>query len=372
MGSKVGIVTFHNGSNFGAALQTYALQEVVKKLGFEVKIINYDNHFISDGLNLFNVKLSLLGMYLLLLDIVSYKSKKKKIERFRNFFKFYETTELLSASELKIQDLGFDTIISGSDQIWNPLLNNGFDGVYFGEIANVKRLISYGSSVGNYNFDVPQYNQFLKTSLVKYDAISVREKAQSLSEIIGRKVNEVCDPTLLISDSEWRDRFQLNKSKEKYVLVYSLSESRRLLDIAIKIAKRRGIGVYFIGTTFRSLMSEVKFFPDLGPLEFLELFYNASYIVTNSFHGTAFAVNFKKQFLSIRHKKSPERAKTLLERLGLTEYLVDDYADNISDISESEFLHIQSKLTKLREEGYKFMAQSLNVDLFNVGGGNEK
>lgn len=58
MGSKVGIVTFHNGSNFGAALQTYALQEVVKKLGFEVKIVNYDNHFISDGLNLFNVKLS--------------------------------------------------------------------------------------------------------------------------------------------------------------------------------------------------------------------------------------------------------------------------------------------------------------------------
>ena len=373
MESKVGIVTFHNGSNFGAALQAYALQEAVKKFGLEVKIVNYDNHFISDGLKFFKLKFSLLGAYLFLMDIFFYRSKKTKVKRFHDFFKLYETTELLSARDLKIKDLEFDTLISGSDQIWNPLLNRGFDRVYFGEFGNVKRFISYGSSVGNYNFDIPKYNNFLKEQLSKYDAISVREQASKLSEITGKKVSEVCDPTLLISGWEWRNRFQLNKKNDKYVLVYSLSDSKRVTDIAIKIANQRGMKVYFIGAPLKNASPGVNYLLDLGPIEFLEFFYNASYVVTNSFHGTAFAVNFGKQFLSIRHKKSPERAKTLLEHLNLTKRLVDDYREDMPDISKSEYLLAQDRLLELRKEGYKFIAEALNVNCTSdLEGCNEK
>lgn len=350
---KIGIITFHNGSNYGAALQTLALQEAIKKNNQEVQIINYKNHFIMQGLDKIRFEWSLKGAYFLLTDICNYHTNKKKISRFREFFRRYDCTKLLNKQELKKEDLKFDVIVSGSDQIWNPLLNSEYDDIYFGCICNAKKKVSYGASVGNYKLNDEKLNEELKKLLFDFDCISVRENAQEIGNVVGREVVNVCDPTILLDKNEWTELLELEKKEDKYLLVYCLSDFTRAIDYAKKVAEEKKLSVYYIGNAIKKA-KDVCYISDIGPREFVELFYNASYIVTNSFHGTAFAVNFDKQFASLKHPKSPERAVTFLEHVGLRERLVED-GQVLADMQSEDRQRGLESLKKMRDEGYEYL-----------------
>ncbi len=350
---KIGIITFHNGSNYGAALQTLALQEAIKKRNQKVQVINYKNRFIMQGLDKIRFKWSIRGVYFLLTDICNYRVNKKKISRFREFFKRYDCTKLLNKQELKQEDLDFDVIVSGSDQIWNPLLDSGYDDIYFGCICNAKKKVSYGSSIGNYRLNDEKLNEELRKLLLDYDCISVRENAQDISKVIGREVVDVCDPTILLDKNEWKELLELRKKDDKYLLVYCLSDFTRVIEYAKKVAEEKKLSVYYIGDAFKKV-KDVCYIRDIGPREFVELFYNASYIVTNSFHGTAFAVNFEKQFVSLRHPKSPERAVAFLERVDLKERLVEN-GQLLADMRTEDNKRGLDGLKKMRNGGYEYL-----------------
>lgn len=355
---KIGIITFHNSSNYGAVLQTYALQEALKKEKRKIEIINYKNDFIMKGLRSIRAESSIHGIYYTIVDLINYKTRNKKIKRFKEFFKYYNLSNLVTKEELKYKNLNYDYIISGSDQIWNPLLNNGFDDIYFGNIFKAKKRISYASSFGNYKLNDQKLNKELLELLKPFVKISVRENAAGLERIIERKVSEVCDPTLLLSKEEWINKLNISErkdtcTKDDYILVYSLADINLVLDYALRLAKLKNFKVYFIGKTLKKY-ANVRYFDDIGPIEFIDLFYNANYIVTNSFHGTAFSVNFKKQFVSIRHSRSPERAENFLKQVGLQRRLVENYKI-LEDITNEEFNKSMKKLEQIREESKKFL-----------------
>ena len=356
----MGLVTFHNSSNYGAVLQSYALQQVLNVIGCEVYIINYSNTFISKGLCHLRLDFSLIGVFSIILDLIHFRSNDIKIEKFRSFFsERYHLTRPLSSKGLKQSSLRFDIGVSGGDQIWNPLLNNGVDDIYFLQFGIFDRKISYGSSLGSYKYDIPEVNNLIRGLLADYTKIAVREAPNKLEEIIKKIVYEVCDPTLLLNNDNWREFFQLYQREENYLLVYALSDFERVLNIGRRIASTKHLAVVCIGKQLRT-HHDIKYVLDAGPEDFVDLFYNASYVVTNSFHGTAFSVNFQKQFVSVRHKKSPERVEAFLQKVGLSNRLVnlDSSTDVIPDITEEEYTFSCEKLEQYRKESLSYLKEA--------------
>ena len=355
---KIGIVTFHNGSNYGAALQTYALQEKYRELGHEVSIINYQNEFIMAGLNPIRRGRGLKGLYFTLYDLLNYNNNKRKISGFIDFFNsYYSLTEPLDKEALKNKDLGFDVVVSGSDQIWNPLLNGGFDDIYFGQICNSKLKISYASSCGAYNFDDSGKNEEIKHLLEDYKSICVRENSEILSRIIGREVGEVCDPTLLLSHEDWCQKAQMRNehAEGKYILVYALCDFDNVLRFAKEVARTERMPIKFIGKLLHR-DPNIEYICDAGPIDFLKLFNNASIIITNSFHGTAFSVNFNKEFYSLVHPSSPERAATFLKHVELFDRLIKP-GEKYSEVKGNtiDYSIINKRLLAIIEESEKWL-----------------
>ena len=357
---KVGIVTFHNSSNYGAVLQAFSLQQALNDIGCETVVVNYSNPFISKGLRRLRFDFSLIGVVFLVWDLIHFRSNGIKIAKFRRFIsERYHLTRPLNLEGLKRSSLRFDIGVSGGDQTWNPLLNNGIDDIYYLQFGVFDRKISYGSSLGSYKYDIPEINRYIGNLLADYTKIAVRESSNKLEKIIGRKVHEVCDPTLLLDKNVWRDCFHLVQREGDYLLVYALSDFERVLNIGRRIASAKHLAVLCIGKQLRT-HHDVKYVLDAGPEDFVDLFYNANYIVTNSFHGTAFSVNFQKQFVSVRHKKSPERAEAFLLKVGLRSRLVDldSTTDVIPDITEEEYTFSCEKLEQYRKESLSYLKEA--------------
>lgn len=342
--SKVGIITFHNGSNYGAALQTFALQEALRGICDSVYIINYDNRFISKGLDKIRFNASLAGIYYMISDIANIKNNTEKIKRFHDFFEhYYVLGNMMSKEKLKSEGLSLDVGISGSDQIWNPLLNGGVDDIYFLNIPGIKKKCSYASSVGSYKFDNEIYNKQMTKLLSTYTYISVRENSELISKELNKEARNVCDPTLLLSKEEWGKKLNLKKSDNKYLLIYAMTDFQNITEYAIKIAQKKGLAIKYIGMPVKRYKN-VKYITNAGPKEFVELFFNADYVVTNSFHGTAFSVNFGKQFISLKNPKNPERAAYFLNSIDAKDRLVADYKFFPEDMAKNEIQTIKQKL----------------------------
>lgn len=353
--SKIGIITFHNGSNYGAALQAFALQEALRTIFDNVKIINYDNRFISKGLNRIHFDFSIRGIYCMLFDIVNLKSNTVKISRFQNFFdQYYMLSDLMGKEMLKNEGLALDVGISGSDQIWNPLLNEGVDDIYFLNIPGVKKKCSYASSVGSYKFDNEIYNKEIIKLLSSFSHISVRENSETISKVINKKVKNVCDPTLLLSRKEWESKLSLKETNENYLLIYAMTDFKNITEYALQIAQKKELNIKYIGMPIKKFKN-VEYITNAGPKEFVELFFNAHYIVTNSFHGTAFSVNFGKQFISLKNPKNPERVAYFLESINARDRLITDYKFYPEDMSNSEKQIIQEKLSEIVSDSMDYL-----------------
>ena len=353
--SKVGIITYHNGSNYGAALQAFALQEALKEFCDDVKIINYDNRFISKGLDRFRFDMSLRGIYYLLSDIVNLKNNTEKINRFHDFFaRYYVLSDLMSKDQLNSTGLPLDVGISGSDQIWNPLLNKGVDDIYYLNIPGIKKKCSYASSVGSYKFDNEIYNKQIINLLSTYTSISVRENSELIAKSINKEVRNVCDPTLLLTKDQWGRKLDLSLSRNKYLLIYAMTDFQNITEYAIQIAQKKRLHIKYIGMPVKKFKN-VKYITNAGPKEFVDLFFNAEYVVTNSFHGTAFSVNFGKQFISLKNPKNPERATYFLNSINAKNRLVDDYKFFPEDMSSAEIYSIHHILSDIVADSMDYL-----------------
>ena len=358
---KIGIVTFHKSSNYGAVLQSFALFHCLKSRVEGVKILDYNNPFISKGLKKIRFGFSLHYAYYFLQDIKNYRNNSKKINKFNSFISSkYELTRKMTKKELLRNGYDIDILVSGSDQIWNPLLNKGFDEIYFGCFPRVGKKISYASSVGNYDFCDEKLNKQLKTLLSDYSHISSREKSTELSNTIGMNVLEVVDPTLLLEKKEWRESLDTSNygyEENSYLLIYALNDFNHVISVAERIAKDKGLKVLFIGNhNFNN--KDIIVLNNLGPEEFVSYFDHASYIVTNSFHGTAFSVIFGKQFVSVYNDKSPERARSLLKKIGLSSRLISD--DPPPDITPAEFYLANKKVYELRQNSLDYLFSAIS------------
>ena len=226
----------------------------------------------------------------------------------------------------------YDVYVAGSDQIWNYMHTDFLD-VYFLEFANRfnAKKIAYAASLS-----VPDIPVRLRSEYKKYfenmDCIAVRELNGKgiVEKYSNKKATVVLDPTLLICKQEWRDNVANEiKKGEKYVLIYTLSGSKYIRNLAKSIAQQIGDGckVLNIKSDFRPEKKDgIEHLYQVGPKEWVGLVMNAAYMVTDSFHGTAFSINFNVPFTTLLNPSSNmnSRALSILEITGLTDRIIYD------------------------------------------------
>ena len=329
MKKKIALITIYHVPNFGSVLQTYATQVLLEKLGMECHIINYkypNEYHYSLGRQKQSLKSKIARIFGLSAD----HRKAKKLLDFKkkhfNFTKLYK-----SLDELKKADWSsYDMFAVGSDQVWKAQFTLGDSVFLLSFIPDGKYRISIASSFASKN--VPDnFIEIYRKYLGKFNAISVRE--HNGIDIIKKDLRLNCtpevilDPTLLLSKEQWMEIVPRSnfKKKKKYILLYMLAyafEPRPYIFEVIKHLQTQDnyevVALEGYTPKEQALGIEMTNKTDSSIPEFIDLFANADIVVTSSFHGTAFAVNFGIPLISVVPEgDNDDRQSSLLKSIGL-------------------------------------------------------
>lgn len=361
---KIGIITFHNAHNYGAILQTYALQKVLKA---ETFIIDYRNNQVDNQYKVIrpltrNIKKTIRQ---LLSDLYHVKARYLKNRNFKRFIKvnLKLSRKYKSIESLKKNPPKADIYITGSDQVWNTSIVGELSDAYtlnFGSSQTKK--ISYAASIGHKEID-KQYIEEYKTKISKLNAISVREEDAkvALNKIIDNNIDVVLDPTLLIKKEEWIKEIENYSIKqEKYILTYVVEDNEEQTKIVDYLSDITGYRIieFSLRNHHKNIIGNAYV---EGPLEFINLIKNAEYIVTTSFHATAFSILFEKKFFVVPHIETGSRVTNLLEKLGIENrkfYNLEEFK-KIDFEKEINYMDINKRLEKLREESFTFLKNAI-------------
>lgn len=330
---KIGIITYMQ-SNYGAVLQAFSLQERLKEKGASVEIIDFttDGHLKSRNLLTFRKSGNLVkDVAVFLLNIIRFPQLYKRRNRTDAFKEsHYNLTRRYSTQEQLLLDLPKeDLYVTGSDQVFN--LNSPYYQVYYlGFPKQSFKKIAYAPSFGVESFS-EEYNK-VGNYVNDFDYLSCREEvgADFLSSITGRIVPTVVDPVLLHDAFFWKSVAVEPAIKDDYILVYDLNGGNALIEIANKIKVQTKCKIVCVTGNINRLFRVDKLVYSAGPAEFVGWFSRAKYVVTDSFHGTAFSIIFSKEFFTYEAvEASSSRLKNLLKKSGYENRLIkhNDYRD---------------------------------------------
>lgn len=363
---RVGILTFHRAENYGAVLQCFALQETLKRLNYQVEVLDYRSSKLTKDYKLYSTDYldrnswkSLLKSLVIQLLILPFRLKRKI-----SFNRFVACNLNLSHWHGRnISNLpdNYDAFVIGSDQVWNLRYCVGVDDLYLGYIPFPKgqhRIISYAASMLKPPISDRYYKDFFRKVLNRFDAISVREtdKRDFLQPLTSQPIKVVLDPTLLLDKEQWDTISRSPSTSKKFVLVYQVRINSNALRIARSIAQSLNADV--IEITSDIMFSYKKGNRVVSPSRFLGYFREASFIVTSSFHGTAFSVIYRKPFYSLRlHDSGDERSDNLLKQLGLESRMIA--LDTMPKIQFVDYSGIENRLQRLRSDSIAFLKEAL-------------
>ncbi|TAH72108.1 MAG: polysaccharide pyruvyl transferase family protein [Anaerolineaceae bacterium] len=363
---KVGVVTFHSANNYGAVLQTWALQKVLEDLNITTGVINYHPDIIDGLYDPMKLK---RGLPRRLLKMKLYIRNRKSLIRYNKFQSFLGTKlnligDYRTYKELEAANLNLDAYIVGSDQVWNPTHIGGFDPAYYLEFAEpASKRISYAASLGT-DYVVPKHKNAMEKALNSFTSISVRERSiqNEISELAGKPVEVVLDPTLLLDKDDYDEIKVKSKYKEPYILVYSIEKNPQLMEFANKISVSLGMPI-LQRRPMNGLINQMEPFYTSDAGEFLGHIEAAKYVITNSFHGTVFSILYGKPFVSMLHTDTGRRTEDLLKDLGMSSHILYDIKDfdsfdifKIDNIEETK-----EKIMRLRENSMSFLKASLGI-----------
>ncbi len=368
---KISVITINDNANIGTYLQMYSLSQVLKLKGHHVEIVNYKRHhmtfFSQLKVRLTNKQNNLIKRAAATLYFpVRHYLSLKKINRFKQEYLSFTPRKYVGYFSLKKNPPIADLYMTGSDQVWNSKYNLGIDrSFYLDWIPDNKKRVAYGASIGMDKFDPKESNE-IKRLLKKYNSISVREtSAITLLDSIGvHGAHFVIDPTLLLNKDEWMEITGQKSFNEKYLLVYSVEPKNRVIvnDIATKIAHEIGLKIYHLSTSDKrgKIDNCDKYFSFVSPQHFLTLFNNAEFLVVSSFHGTAFSINFNKQFVSVNPDKFNSRVLSLLKMCGIEERIITTIEEIESLIKRPiDYSLINPILSRKRRESDLYLDRAL-------------
>lgn len=358
---KIGIITFHRALNFGAILQTYALQRTIKDLGFECETIDYRSDKVEANHRPISLK-KLIHIRSFLFSVINNRVEFINKKKFRTFLK----KNITLSSRMFKNDYDFSDqyscVITGSDQVWNYIVTGDENTFLLDFVGESTLKCSYAASFGVENIPDAHVDRYAKL-LSKIDMISVREKSgvKLVDQLINKTPELVLDPTLLINKDEWFKLSHSNTKTQQYILIYVIVESETLFNFAKELSQTTGLELVYINDKIKA-QKGIKNIRNAGPSEWLDLFYNASYIVTNSFHGTAFSINFNKEFyveMLPKPAKVNSRIVDILKMFNLEDRKIEN--DKPIDASRKiDYSEVNKILTKERKNSISFLTSMLS------------
>ena len=378
---KVGILTILNVNNYGAELQCCALYRKLQQLGYDAEVINYlfgiHPEHVFDGekrtvpIPLKQlIKVKLLPVVQNMFCMFHQKNKRLRNKRFDEFHAKYNhltSTVYPSVKSLYEAKFNYDVLCIGSDQVWNYMKGYSLEPFFACFDKNNTKRITYASSIGLSSLSV-EAEQVFKKELASFAYISVREQQASeiLEKLLDRKIDVVLDPTLILNKQEWIEVAKYDMCpKEKYLLVYivTIKPCDYVLTLARHIAKQRNLKIVRICRDAypEHSGSDVEEILTAGPSDFVGLFSKAEFVVTNSFHGTVFSINFSKPFYSVikSHHSTNSRLTSILKKLGLEDRIVP-VGSQLPMISDIDFSDPSAKLEAERKLSIEYINNALS------------
>lgn len=370
---KIGILTLPPYANYGGILQAYALQNVLQDMGHEVCVLVNEHKFYKPTKEEYvkRMILKLLGKNIIIR--AEKKAEKEAPFIFEKLWRFIDT-HIKKCNVSKLDDLEasqFDAIVVGSDQIWRPRyfqklwrcpIQNAF--LSFSETWSLKR-IAYAASFGvdKWEYDPNQTNLCGKYAK-KFDAISVREKSgvRLIKENFALLSECVLDPTMLLCIEKYKSLFKSKAlpTHKQGLLNYILDIDNRKVDIINTFAKAKSLDVFSVTNTHVPITASVEKRVMPSVEEWLKGFYDADFVVTDSFHACVFSILFGKPFVAIGNTdRGLGRFKSLLETFGLEDHLCysEGQIDYNRDYSIPDKVYLI--LDDLRRKSFGFLQDAL-------------
>lgn len=376
---KAGIITFHFAHNQGAVLQCCALKTYLEKLGHDACVIDYrpsyhavkyaavKNPFVTAHNSwkknfrkplVKRVVAAAKGFARGTVDTI--KGKDAAMEaKFAAFTdkNLNQTRRYSSLAALKKNPPQLDAYISGSDQLWNPeLLDQSLDAAYFLDFGgdNVKKITYAISPKESYS---EKEKAQIKELCASLDAVCIREENPCIAEVLDEPYTVCIDPTLLLNEEDYTPLESERLEKEPYIFVYGFETSDAINDAVRIISEELGAKVINGSPERIKLTTDCKRVRNFSPDEFLSYIKHAEFVVTSSFHGTAFSLIYKKQFAVVPHTTRGKRMTELLGKLGLESRL---WLENGCDWqSKIDYTLPYENLQKLRDKAKGYLENNL-------------
>lgn len=341
---KALILTHPLGTNYGGAMQCYALSVLLAEQGYEVEVA--DMYPTMSRLKRFIKAILLFAGY--------YKETQKRFSGISAFVKSHLklTRKLYSSADLEsyIKGNNISLVVVGSDQVWKASFAMSYGYSYFLDIQTegVKK-IAYAASIGSNKWDY-SYNETQKIKILcrSFSGISVREDdaVDLLEKNVGIKAFHVLDPTLMISHNLYNSMCSQRLPKKKYVFVYWLWNKEMIQKTVEEIKQKYNYDIVELS------MRETKNLPTVD--QWLSLIKYSEYVITDSFHGCAFAINFKRPFQYVRHPDVYDsRRESLLKMLE-----IDSSKFSESNVVQ-EYARINSRKVKKQIESLDFLKANI-------------
>ncbi|MBP3373788.1 MAG: polysaccharide pyruvyl transferase family protein [Bacteroidaceae bacterium] len=356
---NIGLVSYHREPNYGTMLQAYALANAVQREGVSCAYLDY--WFARKPIwRRLALKLACaLGLTnkgeFAFFGTKEFRCIRDKFAAFhKDFIPVSRRRYYADNIECALND--YDKFIVGSDQTWSPYMNRNPHSINFLQfVEDGARKSAYAPSFGTLRI-TKDFGERLSALLESFKYISCRERQNCayLSSLLDREITYVVDPTLLLDSKEW-DKIAIQPSMRngEYILAYILGEKDCITQYAEMLGEKYHLPVYYIATR-PCYLHRPHVLDKVGPQEFIGLIRNAAYIVTDSFHGTLFSINYQKEFYSFAKREvkmgevmnDNDRILAFLQELGLENRFKED--DDISLELPIDYKNIHEHLGTMR------------------------
>lgn len=360
---KICILTQPLGTNYGGILQAYALQKVLRDMGHDVTTLRFrpDVPWVPSGYKKHLLTLRrFVSKYIKGNNSIVYCNPDRQTRfAYRELDRFIDTQMhcLEVKAPLSFHDLPtFDTFIVGSDQVWRPAYSPCLPNFYLDFLGNAPaKRIAYAASFG---VDIWEADEEMTTRIrplaQQFDAISVREKSgiNLCKEHLGVHAKWMPDPTFLLSANDYLNLcHSIQTIREPYIAAYILDKEDEVLQFVDRVAKELKLPVKNFGHFDWSTCSD-------SPEFWIDVISHASFVLTDSFHGTVFSLLFERPFLTlINSERGTSRFTSLLDSVGLRNRLIEKKCINKHklDIQHIPFESVRESILRMRNDGLLFL-----------------
>lgn len=362
---EIKLITYHNALSYGACLQAYSTVKVLEDTGNHVEVIDFENLYESRQKKMGFLKYgSAKEIIATLVKRILFQNEQCKKRAFGDFTARYLLTKEKYHDVTEMKKLTADVFVVGSDQVWNPEISGGLEPAFLLDFGSAGRKIALSSSMGSYCFN-DEEKKYAKSRLDDFTAISVREehaKQQLKSAGVEKDIRVTLDPTLLVTAQEWRgfykEKLQSLPKRKRYILAFVIGEHKKeeVAEIFGRYSALLGLPVWRIMLNTFKTKNVDRVIAGATPEEFVALIDHADFVITDSFHGTAFSINMQTPFALLMNKNAA-RMEELAKNCKLESRIIKK--EYYPKADECDFAQAEAYLSHKRNEDKEWIKKQL-------------